>query len=87
MANWNIKWNIDGIKKFNGRFFYSNRKYFNIIKQYIYKKKRISKTKTYIHFKYMAGSRDILKCYLRIEYFISTTYLCRNKKDITNIYE
>lgn len=40
MANWNIKWNIDGIKKFNGRFFYSNRKYFNIIKQYIYKKKK-----------------------------------------------
>lgn len=32
--------NIDGIKKFNGRFFYSNRKYFNIIKQYIYKKKK-----------------------------------------------
>lgn len=56
MANWNIKWNIDGIKKFNGRFFYSNRKYFNIIKQYIYKKKRINKTKTYIHFKYMVGS-------------------------------
>lgn len=39
---------------------------------YIKKKgKRITKTKTYIYFKYIVGSRDILKCYLRIEYFIS----------------
>lgn len=42
-----------------------------ILSNNILKKKEKRITKMYIHFKYIVGSRDILKCYLRIEYFIS----------------
>lgn len=48
---------MSGIKKFNGRFFIVEQKI--LILRNIYRKKKITKTKTYIHFKYIVDSREI----------------------------